>query len=243
MSKTLADLRTGVRMYLDESAQTDFLDTEVDREINYAYQDLVTKVVEVYEDFYVTTTPVQISTVANQQEYSLATAILKVTRVEVNYDPANVNSSATRATAIKMAELPLNLTNNALGVAGSLSSGYFVYGSPTGQKIGLVPVPSQNGTNAISVWGVQAPSDLASATPTDNVVIPYPDAFAKLIELKAASELLRKGQQEEGAAQQYLANYLTGVLNMQTFLKERQADGPWMIQDALMENVDFDNSL
>lgn len=241
MSKTLSDLRTGVRMYLDEANQTDFLDTEVDREINYAYHDLITKVIEVYEDFYLTTTPESISTVANQQEYTLPTSVLKVERVEINYQPSVSGSQAIRAVPIKMSELPLNLSNNSLGTAGTRSAGYYIYGSPTGQKIGFVPTPTANGTNAISVWGIEVPSDMSNST--DAVTIPYPDSFGKLVELKAASELLRKGQQEESHAQQYLTNYLTGVLNMQTFIKERQSDGAWMIEDIIMADTAFDISL
>lgn len=238
MAKTLTNLRVGVRMYLDEAQQVDFLDTEVDREINYAYQDVISQVIEVYEDFYLTTSPETYSTVANQQEYAVTTNLLKVNRVEINYTPSNSNAVAIRAVAVKMSELPLNLTNTGVGVTGSLSCGYYFYGSPTGQKIGFIPVPTETGTNNISVWGIEAPSDLSSAS--DNVIIPYADSYAKLIELKAASELLRKGQQEEKVAQQYLANYLTGILNMKTFLKERQSDGPWMIQDSEIEDTAFD---
>lgn len=238
MAKTLANLRTGVRMYLDEAAQTDWLDTEVDREINYAYQETAGKVMEVYEEFYNQVTQLQYSTAVNTQEYTISPNILKIERVEINYDPTNVNSVALRAQPIKMAELPLNLANTSVGGTGLFSAGYYLYGAQSEQKIGFVPIPQKAGTNNITVWSVNAPSDMATSTEAAN--LPYPDRFGKLVEVKAAANLLRKGQQEEAVAKQYIREYELGIIEMQSFLKERQADGPWMIEDAAQEDLNFD---
>lgn len=241
MAKTLANLRTGVRMYLDESAQTDWLDTEVDREINYAYHEVIGKVMEVYEEFYSQTTQHTYSTVANQQEYVLDTSILKVERVEINYAPTTTGSVGIRAQALKRDEFPLNLGNTQTGGTGLFAAAYYLYGAQSTQKIGFVPIPTVAGTNNITVWSVDAPSDLSSST--DPVLIPYPDRFAKLIEVKAALELLRKGQQEEATAKQHLGEFKLGIVEMQAYLKERQSDGPWMIEDAAYEDITFDNPL
>ena len=241
MAKTIANLRVGVRMYLDESQAVDFTDIEVDREINYAYHDLITKVMEVYEEFYNTVTPKNYSTVANQQEYTLDTTLLKIERVEINYQPTDPNSQALRATAIKMNELPLNLSNPNVGGGGLFNAGYYVNGKQSSQKIGFVPIPTTSGTNNITVWGTEAPSDLSDAN--TSVDIPYPDRFAKLIEQKAAAELLKKGQQEVAAANDLIREYQIGVLDMQTFLKERQADGPQMITEVAYDDVDVSTPL
>ncbi len=241
MAKTLANLRTGVRVYLDESAQTDFLDSEVDRSINYAYQDLASEVVEVYEGFYLTTTPIYITTVANTREYSLDSSLIKIQRVEINYKPSDSNNKPMRALALKLDELPRALSDTATGSSGLFNCGYYVTGNQSAQIIGLVPAPTEGGTNAVSVWGVQMPSDLSAST--DPVVIPYADRYSSLIELHAAAILLRKGQQEEAAAARYMQEYMIGVQRMKTFLKERQADGPWVIEDALLEDVAMDFSL
>lgn len=238
MSKTLANLRTGVRMYLDEVAQTDWLDTEVDREINYAFQEVAGKVMEVYEEFYSQVTQHQYNTVVNQQEYTIDAAILKIERVEINYNPASTNTQTIRAQAIKMAELPQNLANTSVGGTGLFNSGYYLYGAQHEQKIGFVPIPQVAGTNNITVWSIDAPSDMSTSTTA--VYIPYPDRFGKLIEIRAASNLLRKGQQEEAVAKEYVREYELGIVEMQSFLKERQSDGPWMIEDAANEDINFD---
>lgn len=238
MSKTLANLRTGVRMYLDEAAQTDWLDTEVDREINYAYQEVAGKVMEVYEEFYSQVTQHQYNTIANQQEYTIDAAILKIERVEINYNPTSTNTQTIRAQSIKMAELPQNLANTSVGGTGLFNAGYYLYGSQHQQKIGFVPIPTIAGTNNITVWSIDAPSDMSVST--ESILIPYPDRFGKLVEVKAAAELLRKGQQEEATAKEYMQEYKLGIVEMQSFLKERQSDGPWMIEDEAHEDINFD---
>ena len=240
MAKTLENLQVGVRVYLDEVQQTDFLDTEINRSINYAYQDFISHVMEVYEDFYSTTTPIQITTVADQQEYSLDTSLIKVTRVEVNYKPSDSNSKPLRAIPIKMSELPRYLDNLNTGGSGLFNCGYYIHGKLSVQKIGFVPIPENGGSNAAEVWGVQLPSDLIAGGSVD---IPYADRFAYLIELYAAGILLRKGQQEETAAARYITEYQAGILQMKTFLVERQSDGVRMIEDSLFEDVAMDNAL
>jgi hypothetical protein len=241
VAKTLSNLQTGVRVYLDEAAQADFLDSEVTRSINYAYQDVANQVVEVYEDYYFTTTPKTISTQVNVQEYSLDATLVKIRRVEVNFNPLDPNSKPLRATAIKTDEMPLYLTSNALGGTGLFSAGYYVNGQQGSQILGITPVPQNAGTNNVNVWGVAMPTDLVNAT--DAITIPNPDAFAYLIELKAASVLLRKGQQAENFAAQYMKEYNQGIIEMKNFLKERQSDGVWLIADAQYEDTIFDHPM
>lgn len=241
MAKLFSNLRTGVRTFLDEVAQADFLDSEVDRAINYSYHDLVSEIMEVWEEYYLTTTPVTISTVADQQEYSLDTSIIKVERVEINYKPSDSNSKPLRAKAIRINELLRYLEDDSVGSSALFSCGYYLIGNQSSQKIGFVPIPGNAGTNNVEVWGIQAPADLSAAG--DSVNIPYPDRFSQLIELRAAVDLLRKGQQAEAEAARYMTEYLAGASRMKTFLAERQADGPRTIQDAALEDIGFDMQL
>lgn len=240
MSVTLANLRVGVRLYLDEASQVDFLDTEVDREINYAYQNIVGKVIEVYELYYDTITPFTYALVANTQEYAIDASLLKVTRVEVNYNTSLTNSTPIRAQRVAMDEVLLQLNNNTTFGTSFFNSGYYIHGAQDVQTLGLVPVPQHTdtgGLKGLSVWGIASPATLVNET--DTIKIPFPDNFGKLIELKAAGELLKKGQQADANAQGYLVLYNVGVQDMQTFIKERQADGPWMIEDYVVEDMDF----
>lgn len=238
MAKTLLNAETGVRTYLDEASQRDFKDTEVDSAVNLAFHDVVGGVIEVYEQYYETTSPFTYAVVANQQEYTIDSSLIKVTRVEINYKPTDSNSVALRAVPVKADELRLNLANT--NTAGNyFNSGYYLHGNIGSQKIGFVPIPTISDTtgHSISVWGIALPTDLVSAS--DNINIPYVDRFIYLVNLKAAAILLRKGQQEELASARYLAEYELGIKKMQTFIKERQADDVLMIEDAVLEDIDF----
>jgi hypothetical protein len=242
MAKTLLQIRTKIRTYLDESAQSDWLDSEINTATNSAYQDVVGKVMEVYEGYYETTTPLTYALVANQQEYLISSTLLKVTRVEVNYDPTNTNSVPVRAVRVAIDESVLQLQN--LSGSGAIAStGYFLHGSQDAQYIGFIPLPSKSdtgNTKSISVWGIVAPSDLVNDT--DNALIPYVDRFYELIVQYAAAQLLRKGQQEESYAARYIQEYKVGVQEMQTYLKERQQDGVFMIEDVSGQDLDFETT-
>ena len=239
MAKLFSDLQTKTRQYLDEATQADWLDTEVQTADNASYQDLCGKVMEVYENYYETITPFSYAVVANKQEYTISPTLIKVTRVEINFQPTNPNSNPIRAISIKSGEIPLSLAYSGT-MGSSFNAGYYLHGDIGNQTIGFVPIPTVADTtgHSISVWGNALPSDLVN--PTDNVNIPWADRFYYLICLKASGELLRKGQQEEATAARYLAEYQAGVKECQTFLRERQSDGVVMVQDALGEETDFE---
>lgn len=241
MAKLLSDARLGVRTYLDEAAQADFLNTEVDKAINYGMHAVAAAVVEVHEDYYFTTSPKLISTAVNVQEYALDSTLVKIRRVEINYNPSDANSTAQRATAIKTEEFPLRLGDNSIGQSGTFNAGYYVNGQQGSQIIGFTPVPQKAGTNNVSVWGVAMPVDLVNAT--DAITIPYPDLYTYLIELRAAALLLRKGQQAENYASKYMEEFKDGLLELKNFLKDRQDDGVWMVADAIQEFTTFDHNL
>ncbi len=242
MAKTLADCRTLTRVYLDEVAQADWLDSEVLIGVNTAYQDVVSRVMEIYENFYETVNPFTYKTVANTQEYAIDSSIIKITRVEINYVPSSSNNFI-RAIRSSMDEVLVQLNQNpSPGGAPLFNAAYYIHGNQTSQYIGFIPIPTSSddaSTNSIKVWGITTPSDLANDS--DAINIPYADNFYQLICMKAAALLLSKGQQEENPSTKLYALYEQGITRMQTFIKERQSDGLQMIIDAEAENLDFES--
>jgi hypothetical protein len=238
MAKTFSDLQVETRIYLEEAQQDDWLDSEVKIAINRAYHDLTGRIITLYQSFYETFIPFKYAVVANQQEYLIDQSLIKVTRVEINYAPQQSGSTPLRAIPVKMEEALLNISNSASSGA-VFNAGYYLHGNLTAQYIGFIPLPTQSDTTAlsISVWGIQLPSDLSANA--DNVLIPYADNYSYLIALRAAAQLLRKGQQEEAVAGTYLGQYELGVKNMMDFLAERQADGVQMVIDVELDNMDF----
>lgn len=246
MAKLLSDLRTQTRMFLDESTQSDWLDTEVDVEINAFYQEVVTAVMETYEDFYLITD--NMDSVADQQEYNstdgLPTDIFKIRRLELNYNVSDSNSIPQKAVSMTIDEVNRDLGNSALSVTVTSNPAYYFIGSgsgATGATLGIIPKPSNDGTDAFKLWYIPIIDDLSAAG--DSVNIPYPDRYAKIISLGAAGMLLRKGQQEEEVATRYLTEAEVGMEKMKQQLESRLSDNSKRVVDSAAEDVDFSINL
>jgi hypothetical protein len=236
--KTLGNLQTGVRTYLDESTQGDFLDSEVTSAINYAYHKVFMAVAKVYDGFKETTTPFTYALIKGTQEYLIDSSLIKVTRVEVNYSPQVAGSIPNRSIRISMDDALINIGNTAASGA-FVNGGYYIHGDQTAQYIGLIPIPNQSDTTGKSlyVWGIQLPPDLSNST--DTIALPYPDEAGDIIEIRATARLLSKGQQEHKAAFDYINLFKSELKDYIDFIKERQSDGPDMIRDVEIDNLDF----
>ena len=211
MAKQLSNLQIEVRSYLDEAVQTDWLDTEVITSINRAYHDVCSYVMEIYENFYETTTPFTYAVVANQQEYLIDPSLIKVTRVEVNYNPGVSGSTPSRALAVKMNEVLTNLANtNAAGSYFAIC--YYLHGPLGAQYMGLYPTPLSSDTTgkSLAVWGIALPTDLVNST--DNVNIPYADRFSYLVSLKQQRSYFVKDNRKREQQVIILTNIVQGVL-------------------------------
>lgn len=242
MAKLLTNCETFTRTFLDESGKADWLDTEVDVAINIGYHKVIAAVLEVFEGYYVIKS--QFNSIADQQEYgtadSVPTDILKINRVEINYDPGTSGSTPSRALPVEMEEVTTNLASTIIGSTVTGSAAYYLYGQGSGSsgiKIGFIPIPDEAGTNAISIWYVQAQSDLSSSN--TGVNIPYADNYFNLICLYAAAQLLRKGQQEETVAQQYMLEFTVGLERMKQQLEDRVSDGSKRVVDTVHHDIDF----
>lgn len=242
MAKDLAQLRLDVRLLLDESVAADWSATQVDQAINYAYHELVTSVSEVYEDYYIKKT--QLDTVEDQQEYDVATDsfpsdFFKMRRVEINYDTSNTNATPQRALPIILDDVRRDLGNENVGVAVQRNPAYYLIGMGSNLKLGFIPVPDEDGTNAITLWYYYTPTDLSATS--DEIDVPYPDRYGRLISYGAAADLLRKGQQEEVAAARYRGEFELGLEKMKQQLEDRRADDVRGVTDVVNLNTWFDD--
>jgi hypothetical protein len=230
-------------MLLDESSAADWSVADVDRGINFAYHELVSAVVEAYEDYYIKTT--NLDTAADTQEYGEAEGFpsdfFKMRRVEINYDPADSNSKPKRALPISLDEVKTDLGNEVVTVTTRSNPAYYLLGHGSNLKLGFIPIPSEDGTDAIKLWYVYTPSDLEASNDTPD--LPYPDRYARLIPYGAAADLLRKGQQEEVAARQYRLEFEMGLEKMKQQLEERKADDVKGVTDTVGLDVAFDRNM
>ena len=237
MAKTLTNLRAQVRTYLDEATTADWTVAEVDREINVGYMKAYAEVVNVYEDYYSTTTT--LTTIADQQEYGTSdgfpTDFYKMRRVELDYTPSQSSSVPRRAIPVSMDSVLRDLGNSALGISVWRNPAYYLRGN----TIGFIPVPTEGGSGALKLWYIKTLSELSSGS--DEIDIPFPDRYFDSIVLEAVGTLLRKGQQEERVAMVYLSQAQEWRDKMRNELEDRIADDTKSITDTIGEDVDFSN--
>jgi hypothetical protein len=240
MAKTLSNLRSNTRLLLDEAIAADWSNPQVDAAINYGYHEIVTTVAEIYDDYYSKDTTLDV--VEDQQEYGISDGMpsdfLKLRRVEIKYDSASTAISQ-RALPISLDDVSRDLGNTTLGYAIQRSPAYYLRGMGSSRlKLGFIPVPDEDVTNGIKIWYVYTVTDLSATT--DEVDIPYPDRFARLISYAAAADLLRKGQQEEDVAIRYRIEFEAGMEKMKQQLEDRKADDVKGVTDVVNLNLWFD---
>ena len=233
MSKSLLTLRNDTRHYLDESTQADWMDTDLSRIINKHYHRVVTSVIDVFENYYITEATAD--TVADQQEYALPSDFWKIRRVVINYDISSSNASFSRCLPVDIDEIRYNLGNTNTGVTVVRNPSYYLQGD----LIGFLPVPTNDGDEAIKIWYIRYKIDLVEDT--DTIDIPYPDRYYSIITKAAAAEALRKGQQEPIEAKRLEDEAATDLKKMQMELEDRIAEEGKRVIDTSGENLDFSN--
>lgn len=226
-------------MFLDEVSPKEWTDTMIDTELNNGYMGMVTAVMTVFEDYYITKSA--FNTVAGQQEYTVADGvpadIFKTRRIEVNYNPTATNNYPVRALPVNIEAIKMSLTNANSINAVRATTNYYERGFESSKVYGFLPIPSQSGTNAVIIYYVPIISPMTIDTSTINV--PYADRYGYLLCKFAAAHCLRKGQMEENVAKQYLAEYGGGILQMQEELTPKIAEESKQIIDAVGDNIDF----
>jgi hypothetical protein len=239
---TFSQVIAATRTYLDEVAPKSWTDYEVKREVNNAYGDLVTSVIQVFEDYY--QRRIDFNTVASQQEYTVAdglpTDVYKIKRIEINANVASNPDSYYRAAPININNYRGSIVNQNLG--SSAYPFYYTYGFDSSFTLGFLPIPKISGTNAVRFWYVyRSPVLVNDGTGgiDDAINIPYADKYSSLIPLYAAAVLLRKGQQEESVAARYLEEFNAGKKDMMDELKQRNVDDSAVIMDSIGMNTDF----
>lgn len=243
MSITLATIRTQVRSNLDEPATdaADWSDAELNRLINQWYHQVVTAVMSVYEDYYITKDPFNIT--ANKQEYTtvdgLPSDIFKIRRLEVNYDPTNANASPTRLypVPIDAVRQDLGLTNSGVGVRTQRYGNYYTFGFGSTITIGLAPIPATAGTAAGNIWYIPTLADLSSDASV--ISIPYPERYYNIITDGATGSALAFGQQDTPEAARLKRDAVGQIALMQEELEDKIAEPSKFVIDSSGEDLDL----
>lgn len=231
-----------VRSMLDESSPKDWTNAELNALINTKYHDIRAKVINVFEDYYLTTAT--FDSVEDQQEYGnsdgLPTDILKLRRVELNYDTSASTSVPTRClpTPLDAERRDLGQASKGVGFKTLSNAQYYTYGYGSDMKIGFIPIPDKDGTDAIKLWYIQEASDLDSDS--DTLDIPYADKYWMLVVYGSVADALRFGQQDSVEADKLDAKFLVGMNQMQEDLEDRIAEETKTVMDVSGDYLNFD---
>lgn len=218
MAKQLQQLRTNVRVILDETSAADWSDAQIDTEINWCYMEMYTAVIDVYEDYYRTVS--NNSFVANTNEYALPDDFFKIRRLEAKYESG---ADYFKVTPYSFDQIVRGISSTNIG-----STSRPIY-QLSGSYLQVLPVPTTTLANAMKLTYIKQITELSANT--DTIDLPFPDRYGKYIIKGACAQLLSKGQQEERIASSYEAYFQLGLRKMKEELETRYADGVKMIQD------------
>lgn len=218
----LTTIRNSVRELTDETVSTDPTFAMLNTFINYRYQDLVGRIMNVHQDFFGITDHT-IDTVADQKEYSMPVdgnsrnKVKRIRRVEIAYDGTNYDIA-----------YPIDLNDQNSTESDTETTytqndpRYYIFGD----KIGFNPIPDANGTNNIKIWYIPRPDDLA----LDGDIPIIPVEYHQLLVYGAAADL-KKRDENFTAAQNYEIDYETGSQKMVMEAAERQTQKSNAVKD------------
>ena len=188
--------------------------------VNDAYLQVCDEVTNTIPDYF--TKSATTSAVASQREYELPSTFEKILMVNMSY-------SGTWVTAKPLPNI------NFIPVIENTDSGDYSTGSPMyyliGDKIGLAPIPTINGSSNIKIWYVYSPIELDDADIPD-----LPKKFHHILKYLAYANYLDQDD-EHVAAERMRQRFDLYVQKMVSNLSERQVDEPKSI--IVTQNQEF----
>ena len=178
-------IRQRVRFFIDEPVEANFLDSDLNYAINEAQQEVATEISLVDEQYFVNTTPTQITQIAGQAFYDLQPDFWKMTRLE------DVN------TGLQIPFTDIDSQNNFFQTAipplvSITYAGFAAY--LLGNTVGFSPIPTVTGQMA-QYWYVPVLPDLGADSDTSQI----PRQFVDLLAIKAAIDAMIKDEDDTSA--------------------------------------------
>ena len=206
---TRADIRARVRFYIDEPAQANFSDADINYAINDVQQVVANDIVQVDEQYFVSTTPTTITMVGNQQYYPLASDFWKMTRME------------DQATGLMIPFTDIDSQNNFFQtpippLVSITQSGYAAM--IVGNSVGFTPLPTTSGT-VVQYFYVPILPDLQSDTSTSQI----PRQFIDMLAIQAAIDCFIKDESDTTALEKKYARRLEQLVRL---ARNRQQQNP-----------------
>lgn len=212
VTPTLAQIRTRVRMFLEEPIQANFKDSDINWAINTAQQEVATEISLVDEKYFVNTTPTVITSVANQRFYPLATDFWKMTRLEDATTGLRLEFTDFAGQNNFFADaVPPLVAPNQIGYAMSI----------VGNSLAITPTPTTAGVTA-QYWYVPQLQDMSVDADTSVV----PAMFVDLLAIQAAIDMLISDEDDTTAL---IQKYNRRFNQLVRATRDRQQQSPKMV--------------
>ncbi len=164
-----ASVSSGLRnftRFITDTDTTTFTNSDLDASLNMYYDLFVSEIIDAMDEWDFSAEIATTDLVANQQEYTFPTDILKIKRVEVTYDGSNW----------KKAE-PMDVNEVGTATDATTVGGHFTQSEPyfdlmdTGMM--LYPIPSSAVTGGLKIWYEKLAAQLSSDTDEPSIARPF----------------------------------------------------------------------
>jgi hypothetical protein len=217
VTPTLLQIRQRVRRFIDEPAQANYSDNDINWAINTAQQEVATEISLVDEKYFVATTPTIITSVANQRFYPLAADFWKMTRLEDATTGLRLEFTDFAGQNNFFADaVPPLVAPNQIGYAMSI----------VGNSLAITPTPTTNGVTA-QYWYVPQLPDMTSDADTSSI----PAMFIDLLALQASIDMLISDEDDTSALER---KYTRRFNQLVRATRDRQQQSPKMVTRTAM---------
>jgi hypothetical protein len=206
---TLLQLRTRVRMFIDEPTQANYTDANINAALNVSQQNVATEISLVAEKWFVNTTPTQLTSVANQRFYPLPTDFWKMTRLEDATTGLRLefNDFASQNNFFADAVPPL-VASNQIGYSIDI----------VGNSLSITPTPTTSGLTA-QYWYVPILPDMVADGDSSSIPINFMDLLA----IQASIDMLISDEDDTAPLQQ---RYQVLFNQLVRAVRDRQQQSP-----------------
>ncbi len=229
-ASTSNGLRNYARFLTNTSTNT-YTDLDLTAALNMYYGEVIQEIIQAQDgwDFQAETATADL--VADQQEYTLPTDILKIKRIEISYDGTNW----TPVTFMDVNETSSATDTTTVGNNFQKSE---PYADLMDKSIMLYPTPSANATGGLKIWYSKGVDDLSADT--DEPV--FQNRFHKVLCYGAARDYFEKYLQitgNDGKRTKANANFKAMMEDLKSFYNTHNQDRDYVLKTTNEYNDEY----
>lgn len=210
LTPNLGYLRSRTRFYIDEPLQANFSDANINASINEAQQDVITEIVQVDEEYFITGTPTTIQMNGTSERYALATDFYKMVRLEYQNTGQRIPFFTFREKN-SYGENIVPFSN--VGAFGTMTQAYIL-----GNFVGFSPLQTDPSV-VVQYWYAPIAQDMVSNADTTLV----PRMWADLLAIQAAIDCYINDEDDTSALER---KYNHKITRMRSLARQRQQQNP-----------------